>query len=181
MTYYYLFKTFRRLTGSNHLAFGITSNLCTCIPWYLPQQPRFQADAASNNPVSGAGNKEVNSKIAFFSSACIILHIILTSFNRNNTNATLYNNRVSPLKYYYILFISVYPLDLLQVDLLASGASLVWQRSGRPRAIRRRTFGKSMHPYMCYFADNISQGSCVYQQNFATWGSLSSLLLSHFP
>ena len=85
-----------------------------------------------------------------------ILHIILKSFNRNNTNATLYNNRVSPLKYYYILFISVYPLDLLQVDLLASGASLVWQRSGRPRAIRRRTFGKSMHPYMCYFADKIS-------------------------
>ena len=38
-------------------------------------------------------------------------------------------------------------IDLLQVDLLASGASLVWPRSGRPRAtksqIRRRTFGKS--------------------------------------
>ena len=38
-------------------------------------------------------------------------------------------------------------IDLLQVDLLASGASLVWPRNGRPRAtkwqIRRRTFGKS--------------------------------------
>ena len=112
MTYYYLFKTFRRLTGSNHLAFGITSNLCTCIPWYLPQQPRFQADTASNNPVSGVGNKEQNSKIAFSSSICIILHIIFTSFTRNNTNSTLYNNPVSPLIYYYILFISVYPYVL---------------------------------------------------------------------
>ena len=29
-------------------------------------------------------------------------------------------------------------LDLLQVDLLASGASLVWPRSGRPRATKSR-------------------------------------------
>ena len=35
MTYYYPFKTFRRLTGSNHLAFGITSNLCTWIPYMV--------------------------------------------------------------------------------------------------------------------------------------------------
>ena len=38
-------------------------------------------------------------------------------------------------------------LDLLEVDLLASGASLFWPRSGRPRAtksreVRRRTFLK---------------------------------------
>ena len=33
-------------------------------------------------------------------------------------------------------------LDLLQVDLLASGASLVWPRSGRPCEIRWRTFLK---------------------------------------
>ena len=30
------------------------------------------------------------------------------------------------------------PLDLLQVDLLASGASLVWPRSGRLRATKSR-------------------------------------------
>ena len=31
-----------------------------------------------------------------------------------------------------------FSLDLLQVDLLASGASLVWSRSGRPRATKSR-------------------------------------------
>ena len=55
---------------------------------FRPSQPRFRADMASNNPVSGAGNEEVNNKIAFsFLSTCIILHINLTSFNRNNANA----------------------------------------------------------------------------------------------
>ena len=152
MTYYYLFKTFRRLTGSNHLAFGITSNLCTCIPWYLPQQPRFQADKASNNPVSGVGNKEQNSKIAFSSSICIILHIIFTSFIRHNTNATLYNNPVSPLIYYYILFISVYPYMRNFVDKI-SQRSYVYQQ-------------------------NFVFGSLLFRSKF---GYLSSLLLRHFP
>ena len=32
----------------------------------------------------------------------------------------------------------VYNIDLLQVDLLASGASLFWPRSGRPRATKSR-------------------------------------------
>ena len=44
--------------------------------------------------------------------------------------------------YYYFFFIltSLAPItvDLLQVDLLASGASLVWPRSGRPRATKSR-------------------------------------------
>ncbi|CAH3196562.1 unnamed protein product [Porites evermanni] len=44
--------------------------------------------------------------------------------------------------YYYFFFIltSLAPItvDLLQVDLLASGASLVWSRSGRPRATKSR-------------------------------------------
>ena len=60
-------------------------------------------------------------------------------------------------------------LDLLQVDLLASGASLVWPRSGRPRAtksrevvppyeIRRRTFLKvySLFQKSLSFAYSIS-------------------------
>ena len=76
---------------------------------FRPSQPRFRADMASNNPVSGAGNEEVNNKIAFsFLSTCIILHINLTSFNRNNANATLYNYRASLLMHYGIFFISVY-------------------------------------------------------------------------
>ena len=33
-------------------------------------------------------------------------------------------------------------LDLLQVDLLASAASLVWPRSGRPRATKSRKVWK---------------------------------------
>ena len=38
----------------------------------------------------------------------------------------------------YLFIIAVEALDLLQVDLLASGASLVWPRSGRPRATKSR-------------------------------------------
>ena len=121
MTYYYPFKIFHPLTGSNHpakfsklpCAYHIWKlraiNVPWIPPWYFPQQPRFRADMASNNPVSGAGNEEVNNKIAFsFLSTCIILHINLTSFNRNNANATLYNYLASLLMHYGIFFISVY-------------------------------------------------------------------------
>ena len=38
----------------------------------------------------------------------------------------------------YLFIIAVEALDLLQVDLLASGASLVLPRSGRPRATKSR-------------------------------------------
>ena len=85
---------------------------------------------ASNNPVSGAGNKEVNSKIAFSSSICIILHIIFTSFTRNNTNATLYNNLVG--RWYIIIFC---PSQCIPI------CAILWTRSRRdPMCTNRVSF-----------------------------------------
>ena len=41
--------------------------------------------------------------------------------------------------WHYLVFANAdFQLDLLQVDLLASGASLFWPRSGRPRATKSR-------------------------------------------
>ena len=68
-------------------------------------------------------------------------------------------------------------LGLLQVDLLASGASLVWPRSGRPRAtksrevdlrpapyeIRRRTFGKSIKFRKTTLPGSIVKSSPIYE------------------
>ena len=50
-------------------------------------------------------------------------------------------------------------LDLLQVDLLASGASLFWPRSGRPRATKSREVDLSrLKGFHLHFAPTIGSG-----------------------
>ena len=50
-------------------------------------------------------------------------------------------------------------VDLLQVDLLASGASLFWPRSGRPRAMKSREVDLSrLQGFLSHFAPKMGSG-----------------------
>ena len=94
---------------------------------------------ASNNPVTGVGNKEVNSKIAFSSSICIILHIIFTSFTRNNK--TLRCIIIRFRHWYIIIFCSSQCIPI---------CTTLWIRSRRdPMCTNRISFSA-----LCSFSQN---------------------------
>ena len=64
---------------------------------------------------------------------------------------------IFPFTKIYIFFVPL--LDLLQVDLLASGASLVWPRSGRPRATKSREVDLSrLMGFHSHFAPKMGSG-----------------------